>query len=119
MTRNHNRFFILLFICFTNFIVAQQRNLWSRIDDGGIKKEELLRKSNIDKHKSYALDLESLERTLLESPKKEATIGKSNKKILFPDGRGGMVTYLVKEASVMHPDLARKFPNNKSYVGVS
>ena len=119
MTRNHNRFFILLFICFTNFIIAQQRNLWSRIDDGGIKKEDLQRKSNIDKHKSYTLDLERLERVLRDAPKKEVTLGKSKKRVAFPDGRGGMVTYLVKEASVMHPDLAKKYPNNKSYVGVS
>ncbi|MDN3642646.1 zinc-dependent metalloprotease family protein [Lutimonas halocynthiae] len=119
MTRNQIRFFAILFIFFTNFMVAQQRNLWTRIDDSGIKKEDLKRKANVDKHKAYRLDLERLERNLLDAPKKEATIGKSNKKVVFPDGRGGMITYLVKEASVMHPDLAKKYPKNKSYVGVS
>ena len=119
MTRNYIRFFIILFFFFTNFLVAQQRNLWSRIDDSGISKEDFQGKVSIDKHKSYALDIEALQRNLLDAPKKEVTLGKSNKKVSFPDGRGGMVTYLVKEASVMHPDLARKYPNNRSYVGVS
>lgn len=119
MIQNHNRFFIIFFICFTNFIVAQQRNLWSRIDDSVIGKENFQRKATIDNYKSYELDLEGLKRNLLDAPKMEITAGKSYKKVAFPDGRGGMVTYLVKEASVMHPDLAKKYPNNKSYVGVS
>ena len=93
--------------------------MWSRIDASGISKEDFQGKVSSDKHKSYALDLEGLQRNLLDAPKKEFTVGKSNKKVSFPDGRGGMVTYLVKEASVMHPDLARKYPNNRSYVGVS
>ena len=119
MTLNQNKLFIIVFIFFTNFIVAQQRNLWSRIDDSKLKKEDFQSKVELDKYKSYALDLEGLQRNLLDAPKKEITPGKSYKKVAFPDGRGGMVTYLVKEASVMHPDLARKYPNNRSYVGVS
>ena len=119
MTLNQNKLFIIVFIFFTNFIVAQQRNLWSRIDDSKLEKEDFQSKVELDKYKSYALDLEGLQRNLLDAPKKEITPGKSYKKVAFPDGRGGMVTYLVKEASVMHPDLARKYPNNRSYVGVS
>lgn len=119
MNINQIRFFVILFTFFTNFIIAQQINLWSRIDNSGVKKEDLQRKVNIDRYKSYELDLDGLQRSLLNAPKKEAKLGKSNKRVDFPDGRGGMVTYLVKEASVMHPDLAKKYPNNKSYVGVS
>jgi len=119
MIKNPIRFFTILLIFFTNFLFSQQRNLWSRINDTGINKADFQGKANVGTYKSFALDLESLREDLLNAPKKESAVGKSSKRIVFPDGKGRMVTYLVKEASVMDPKLAKKYPKNRSYMGVS
>ncbi|MDH3322213.1 MAG: M12 family metallo-peptidase, partial [Flavobacteriaceae bacterium] len=52
------------------------------------------------------------------APHKEADLKSSNFKIQFPDANGNMILFSVKESPVMHPDLAKKFPENKSYKGV-
>ncbi len=119
MIKNRLRFFTLLLLFCTNLIFSQQRNLWSRISESDINKEEFRTKANVGKYKTFSLDLETLRRDLLDAPKKETLLGISHKRIAFPDSRGRMVTYLVKEASVMDPKLAKKYPKNKSYVGVS
>lgn len=41
------------------------------------------------------------------------------KRVRFPDEEGKIIEYWVEEASVMHPDLAKRFPRIKSYVGWS
>ena len=119
MTRNHHRFFIILFIFLTNVLVAQQRNLWSRISESSFSGPEVNEKVNLKEYKPFALELTAFKADLKGAPKKSLYAGPSNTKVVFPDGNGKMVTYLVKEASVMHPDLERKYPQNKSYVGVS
>ncbi len=119
MTKSPIRFFTILLIFFTNFLFAQQRDLWSRINDGEISKAEFQGKANVANYKSFALDLDNLSKDLLNAPKKESVVGKSNKRVVFPDGKGRMVTYLVKEAPVMDPKLAKKYPDNRSFIGVS
>ena len=119
MIKNHLRFFLIcLFLC-TNVLVAQQRNLWSRISETSFSSSEVNNKANLKEYKPFALELTSFKAALKGAPKRKLYAGPSNTKIVFPDGSGQMVTYLVKEASVMHPDLERKYPQNKSYVGVS
>ncbi len=119
MIKNHLRFFLICLFFFTNVLVAQQRNLWSRISETSFSSSEVNKKVNLKQYKPFALELTSFKAALKGAPKRKLYAGPSNTKIVFPDGSGQMVTYLVKEASVMHPDLERKYPQNKSYVGVS
>ncbi len=119
MVKTPVRFCTLILILFTSTLFGQQKNLWSRMTESGIRKSDLQGDRNVSNYSTYALDLESLKNELKTAPKKESLVHKSYKKLVFPDSKGRMVTYLVKEAPVMDAELARKYPNNKSYLGVS
>ncbi|MGI9531235.1 reprolysin-like metallopeptidase [Lutimonas sp.] len=119
MIKNPVKFCTIVLILFTNFLFSQQRNLWSRITESGISKADLQGKATISNYKTYALDLETLKNELKTAPQKETAVGKSYKKMRFPDGKGRMVTYLIKEAPVMDAELSRKYPGNRSYMGIS
>ncbi|MFP2997826.1 reprolysin-like metallopeptidase [Spongiivirga sp. MCCC 1A20706] len=63
------------------------------------------------------LDVENLKRALVKAPKRGLDTSKSGIVISFPNADGTMERFMVKEASTMHPALAAKFPNIKSYAG--
>lgn len=119
MDKNRIRFLIILLVFFSNFLFAQQRNLWSRINESDVNDALSGSKIMVKKHKSFNLELIDFKNELKGAPIKGESSGKSFKKVFFPDAMGQLVSYLVKEAPVMHPELAKKFPDNKSYVGVS
>jgi subtilisin-like proprotein convertase family protein len=119
MIIKHSRFLLFLALFFTSFLFSQQINLWSRIDGSEITDAELQHKVKIRKFDSFELKVASLRNELKNAPKRGDFVGKSTKKIDFPDENGTMVTYLIKESEVMDPQLAKKFPQNKSYVGFS
>lgn len=118
MHKNHIKFFTVLLLIFTNFMFAQQRNLWSKIDESKISNSQLQRKIKLKKYQSFELKLEAMVKELKSAPLKKRYPGESSFKMTFPDKNGQWVTFLVKEAPVMHPDLAKAFPNNKSYLGI-
>jgi len=119
MIKKHSGFLLFLALFFTSFLFSQQINLWSRIDGSEIADSELQHKVKIRKFDSFELKVASLRNELTNTPKRRGFTGKSSTKIDFPDENGKMVTYLVKESEVMDPQLAKKFPQNKSYVGFS
>ena len=119
MIKKHSIFLLFLTLFFTSFLFSQQINLWSRIDGSGITDSELQHKVKIRKFDSFELKVASLRNELKNTPKRGDFAGKSTTKIDFPDENGTMVTYLIKESEVMDPQLAKKFPQNKSYVGFS
>ena len=119
MRKKYIKLFTLTFLIFTNFLFAQQRNLWSRVDGAGLNDSERVRKVKLEKYESFALNLQDLGKELKSAPGREASLKMSSYKMVFPDKNGDFITYLVKEAPVMHPSLAEQFPNNKSYIGVS
>lgn len=119
MIKNYIKFFIVFLLISIHSLSAQQRNYWSKITGAKISNSQLQRKVNLKKYQTFELKLEELAGELKAAPSMEIPLGKSSFKMAFPDKNGQLVTYLVKEASVMHPDLAKQFPNNRSYVGVS
>jgi len=119
MIKNHLRFLVLLMFFFTSNLSAQDRNLWSRISSSGISDSELQYLVKLEKFESFELNSNSMRNALKNAPKREVFVGRSTTKIQFPDVNGKMETFLVKESSVMDPELARKYPQNKSYVGFS
>lgn len=118
MYKNRIKFFTVFLLIFTNFLFAQQRNLWSKIDEAKISNSQLQRKIKLKKYQSFELKLEAMAKELKAAPLKEMNPGKSSFKLTFPDKDGQWVTFLIKEAPVMHPDLAKAYPDNRSYVGV-
>ncbi|MCD6542902.1 MAG: hypothetical protein J7K34_00180, partial [Flavobacteriaceae bacterium] len=116
MTKHFIKFLFLLF--FVNPLLSQQKNIWSSIDESKIENRDLQIKPNIKKYKTFQLEYSDLKRDLVNAPKKNIEVKNSNLILKFPDENGKMISFFVKEMPIMHPDLAKKYPNNKSYVGV-
>ncbi|SMD31745.1 Por secretion system C-terminal sorting domain-containing protein [Reichenbachiella faecimaris] len=65
----------------------------------------------------YDLDLDALKQNLTHVTSRENSNGRTNHMISFPTADGTIEAFRVVEASVMHPDLAAKYPGIKSYAG--
>lgn len=76
-----------------------------------------INRAEIPKTNTFELNLEVLNRTLKDAPMRGEFSGSSNLVIQFPNSDGELEKYEIMEAPVMHPDLAAKYPNIKSYVG--
>lgn len=109
-------FFILLF---TNQIFAQQETLWSKVDEAKISNTQMQSVTKAKKYQTFQLKVDDLKINLKKAPSKYSDLKTSSFKIQFPNADGELITYVVKESPVMHPDLAKKYPNNKSYKGFS
>ncbi len=69
-------------------------------------------------YKLFSLDYEAF-KTLLATAPARGTAQNSSVVVAFPTPTGEMENFTIYEASVMHPELAAKFPGSKSYVGQS
>ncbi len=65
----------------------------------------------------FNLNFNALQADLLHAPLRGKNNNKSSVVIGFPNEKGELEQYRVEEAPVMHPDLAAKYPEIKSYVG--
>ncbi|MDI1256314.1 MAG: M12 family metallo-peptidase [Flavobacterium sp.] len=63
----------------------------------------------------YSLNIIAFKSALADAPMRGSGI--STLILPFPDSNGALQHFRIYEAPVMHPDLAAKFPDNKSYVG--
>ncbi len=66
----------------------------------------------------YHIDFNAFKSSLINAPLR----GKSNAKtsnviVSFPNAKGELEQYRIEEAPIMHPDLAARYPEIKSYVG--
>lgn len=105
----HLCFVVLLF---TNISLAQDHNLWKKSSGSrAVTKKNLPLKHVVD------LDRKSLESVLASAPKRNSKV--SSKSIIsLPDGNGKMERFAIYENSVMAPELAAKYPEIKSYIGI-
>ncbi len=101
----------LLLNSFTGF--SQEKNLWSKVSTLEKSESVLIKESNNKEHKIYALDVVKLKNKL----KTTSLINKNHQIVEFPDAEGRFLKYKVYETSVLHPDLARKYPSIKTYAG--
>ena len=119
MIKNYAKFFTVILLIFSNYLFGQEKGIWRKINSSTIASSELKKTVNLKKFESFELKLEALATSLKSAPNRDNFNGKSSFTMDFPDKNGKLESYVIKEASVMHPDLAKQFPNNKSYVGVS
>ena len=119
MRKTYKAVFILCVLFVTSFLSAQQIDFWSKIDEAKIGISKLERKIQPKKYETFELDLERIKNGLKLVKSNKSGEKESSALILFPDERGDMINYKVTEASVMHPELAKKFPNNRSFIGFS
>lgn len=117
MRNSYHVILVLSFVCFVSALHAQQ-NTWIRIDKAKIGFSTLQRKTLPKNYKTFKLDVEQLKNDLSHAHSSNRS-GKTSVLISLPDAQGGLSQYEVKEASVMAPGLAEKYPNNRSYTGES
>jgi len=114
MKQHHILFFLVCFFAFSIKSFAQEKILWSTIDKNDIIDNLLERKSIVTNYKTFKLDVEGLKGQLNFISDKSSY---NSKIVEFPDNEGNLLKYNVKETSILHPELALKFPTIKSYVG--
>ncbi len=118
----HHNFKIIIslaiLIFFNNFVFSQDSgSFWTVVDKNNTSfKKVQFTKSIPEKSSILTLEANQLERFLETVPKRSAN--KTSSKIIdFPNADGSFESFRVQEASVMAPELQKKFPNIKSYVG--
>jgi hypothetical protein len=95
---------------------AQQKTYWTPTTEPPSGQVIASRATSAD-YKLYALDLSTLHVSLNQAPSREAARGNSTTLISFPTPEGKLKTFRVVEASVLHPELATKYPGIRSFAG--
>ncbi|MCB0372090.1 MAG: proprotein convertase P-domain-containing protein [Muricauda sp.] len=101
-------------IFFSCFCIYAQQGYWKPIP----------RQSNFKSASipdiSMAKAVFSLDNTVFSGEMKSVRTSKGGKQVVYlPDGEGNVIPFTLQETPVMHPDLAKKYPNIKSYSGIS
>jgi len=101
------------------FSAASQNSSWKKTES--IKDSQALSKLNLEKSKthSFELDINSLKASLSPVMSRNPKTKQKTTIISIPGEDGKLETFNIYEASVFAPDLAEKYPDIKSYVGVS
>lgn len=101
-------------IFFTSFCIYGQQGYWKSVPkQSGLKSASL-------KDMDAAKKLLELDKNSFKSQLESASKAKGNGKTIYlPNTNGEIVPFQLKETSVLHPDLAKKYPNIKSYTGIS
>ncbi len=112
------RLFMIVGLMLLNLGYSQTNDYWSTSPKKShqeiIPNYNKLKTSN---NNAYGLNLDGLRNALLSSPKRSKSQHRSNNIISFPDKDGVMLDFEMKEIHILHPDLAKKYPSIKSYVG--
>lgn len=101
-------------IFFTCFCAFGQQAYWKTIPSKSNFKSASV------KDMSKAIAVFSLDKALFSKKFKSLSNSKKGKhQIYLPDHRGNVVAFNIEETSVLHPDLAKKYPTIKSFSGYS
>jgi len=102
-------------ILFFSFYGFSQVKYWQRSSSSLNSLQKTKLGINIDRAKIF-----SLNEKMLKSELKAVTTNKSSYRIVyFPNEKGEQIAFRVFEKSVLSPELARKYPEIKSYSGYS
>ncbi|MGS2760746.1 reprolysin-like metallopeptidase [Sinomicrobium sp. M5D2P9] len=92
-----------------------QDSFWSLA--GGTGKSQVMpAKEPLSYGKIYKLDVNGLQQALQTAPQRGRAVS-SGIVVRFPNAEGELESFRVTEASVMHPDLAARYPGIHSYAG--
>ena len=117
MVKNYFAFVFLICILMSGQVIAQERSLWTKAD---MNLSEMEAQKNFEVKKEYQafeLELGSLKNKLFSRLQDQSDLQKSETQVQFPMSDGRMVSFWVSETAIMHPELAKKFPNIKSFSG--
>lgn len=116
------RIYLLLFsfiFAFSQFGFSQQNNFWQETAEAVIPTQKTYKEYQAPvEEKYFKLDFENLKKTLKNAPMERSNKG-SQLVVAFPFDDGHLENFLVSESPVMAPGLAAKYPNIKTYNGIS
>ncbi|MCL6296309.1 reprolysin-like metallopeptidase [Jejuia spongiicola] len=106
---------IFLFV----FSVSAQNSTWKKIEN--TNNSENLSKLNLSNSKVHLFKLNSalLNKDVSSTPLRSSSKKTSSKIVSIPGLDGELENFILYEAPVFAPELAAKYPNIKSYVGIS
>uniref|UniRef100_UPI00404AE35E T9SS type A sorting domain-containing protein n=1 Tax=Flavobacterium sp. TaxID=239 RepID=UPI00404AE35E len=109
-------FYVIITLFFSLFGFSQS-NFWTPIESRLIDETSKIdRDSEPIKFQTYHLEIESLKNLLNQAPDRKLNQN-SDLIMTFPLANGSTENFRVYEASIMHPDLASRYPEIQSYVG--
>ena len=119
MKQNNHLFKVVLFLSFLFLFTnrASSQNVWQEVVNNSVSTSSE-RYIIPAKYKTYALDINNLSEILSQAPK-EFTVDIIHEGLIIelPMPNGEMQKFSVVESSMMHENLAQKFPAIKSYLG--
>ncbi|MFY7666000.1 reprolysin-like metallopeptidase [Flavobacterium sp.] len=113
---------ILLIVLLLSILLPNEASsqIWTRISKADVASKPRLEFKNFpSNYETFDLNTAALKAVLVGAPDRKTAGSQAGKLISFPSPNGELVEYEVYEASVMHPSLAAKYPDIKSYVGRS
>ncbi len=102
-------------LVFNGLTAQNSSNLWTKIQ----LSERASLNSTSKTSAIYELNIKVFSNYLSKKILKRESTERSNLRISFPNTTGGFEIFSIKEASIMHPDLQKKFPNIRSFIGES
>ena len=99
----------IFFLCYCGF---GQTKYWDKTDSGSRRLQRQTTKLEIRNGVTF-----SLKKDIFNNELKAAQRNKASKIVSFPDENGDLIPFVVQEASVLSPELSKKYPQIKSYVG--
>lgn len=110
-------------ILFTVFMFsaanAQNSSYWTKNSTAGVASLSKIARLEMPKRfEVYTLNLEVLKSKLVTAPLRENYASQSGVELYFPNASGTLDRYRVYKAQVMHSDLAARYSNITSYVGI-
>lgn len=95
-----------------------QGSLWSKTTEGRLKDLSKMDRASMPReYQLFSLDFTALKAQLLQAPLENT--GSSNVIVDFPNQDGDFTSYRIYDAPIMEAGLANRYPNIKSYLGVS
>lgn len=110
------RLFLFVGLFIVGHVFAQGNNPWQRTNSS--KSLNIIKtKTDLPSNTLFDLNIEALKKTLQNSQLRGKSSNGSTVVMQFPNEQGIMESFRIVEAPVMHPDLAAKYPEIKSYAG--
>ena len=111
-------FVLLTVLLFFSSSYGQQNFPWTNIDENLTNLTATERTHLPQMYRTIQLDLALMKKILHNAPDfQDAVAGKVGVSLALPMPDGTNQNFQIFEKSVMHPDLAAKFPAIKSYIG--
>ena len=95
-----------------------QGSLWNKTSENRVRNLSKMERASMPKeYQLFSLDFDNLKERLQEAPSENS--GSSNLIIEFPNQNGEYTSYKIFYAPIMEAGLANRYPDIKSYIGIS